>query len=70
LVTTGDSVKASFNDAEGKHHGNTSAAITLQTEGCPPTVCLPQQIPEPAPLALLGIALLAFGATTLRRRAV
>ena len=68
LVTTGDSVKASFADASHKQNGNTSEAITLQNGGCPTNVCLPQIIPEPTTLALLGVALLGAGFVGTSRR--
>ena len=68
LLASSSSIKASSNDAEGKQHGNTSEDITIQTGGCPPTVCIPQIIPEPTTLALLGIALLGAGFVGTGRR--
>jgi hypothetical protein len=70
LLTDSSSVKASFADASGKQHGNTSEDITIQEGGCPPTVCIPQETPEPATLALLGIALLGLSLTGIGRRAI
>jgi hypothetical protein len=69
-LLTDSSIKASFNDASGKQHGNTSEDITIQEGGCPPTVCIPQETPEPATLALLGIALLGLSLTGIGRRAI
>lgn len=71
LITTalGSSIKARYVDANDRKVGDlVSENITLQTGGCPPTVCIPQQIPEPTTLALLGIALLGAGFVGTGRR--
>ena len=50
------SIKARYVNGDGVKVGDlVSENITLQTGGCPPTVCTPQIfVPEPATLALLG----------------
>jgi hypothetical protein len=64
------SIKARYINSDGVKVGDlVSENITLQTGSCPPTVCLPQQTPEPATLALLGIALLGLSLTGIGRRA-